>query len=654
MDNIVSISNRRYLGSKYKLLSFINDIVERECDGIKSVADIFAGTGAVALLFKKEKKHIIINDSLFSNRIIYEVFFGKQRIRYNYLKKIVAYYNQINPYEDNYFSEHFSDNFFSKTNARKIGAIREDIENMFEKKEINEREKAYLVSSLLFAADKIANTVGHFDAFMINGDLDKKLVLPNFDYKEICGNTSNSIFCEDANDLVKHIKADLIYVDPPYNSRQYSSTYHLLENLAKWEKPEVIGVARKMVNNTNKSRYSLKQAPIAFSNLINDIQSKYVLVSYNNMGKKGNSRSQAKISDQEILAILSKKGNTKVFETEHHYFSAGKTKLHDHKERLFLCEVGKFGAIGYQKRKTEGLIKSPLNYTGGKFKILKQILPYLTKSHTLIDLFGGGFNVGINADSKQIIYNDKQKEVTRLIKLFKNYDSIAILNKLDENIHKYSLSQSFEKSYSFYGCNSDDGLGQYNKTGYYELRKHYNEQKESDEKDFSLLTLVIFTFNNQIRFNSKGEFNLPVGKRDLNKAVRNNIIRFSDKLKNISVEFHSKDFEEINPSLYKDVVLYCDPPYLLGKASYNENDGWTDNDETRLLNYLSRISRAGHKFALSNFTFHMGIEHTQLTSWINENGYFVREIISNYSNANYHKSKFHLNSKEVLITNFPI
>lgn len=115
---------------------------------------------------------------------------------------------------------------------QKIGVIREDIENKFNSKEINERERAILITSLLYSMDKIANTCGHYDAYIKDGNLNKKLELllptPETNLK------NNQIFNKDANELVKEISADLVYIDPPYNSRQYCDAYHLLENVAKW------------------------------------------------------------------------------------------------------------------------------------------------------------------------------------------------------------------------------------------------------------------------------------------------------------------------------------------------------------------------------------------------------------------------------------
>ena len=262
--------------------------------------------------------------------------------------------------------------------------------------------------------DSIANTVGHYDAYRLNGDLEKELILGILDIPENSTNKNNRIFKEDANSLVERIYADIVYIDPPYNSRQYSDAYHLLENVANWNKPKVYGVAKKMDRRNIKSKYCTTSAPKQFEDLINKINAKYILVSYNNMGNRGASRSQAKISDSEIMEILSTKGKVEIYETDYSQFTTGKTKQGNHKERLFLCYVGKKNEEYENVETINGFVKCPLNYTGGKYKLLPQIIEKFPKKiGTFIDIFGGGFNVGANIEANTIIYNDKQKRSTK-------------------------------------------------------------------------------------------------------------------------------------------------------------------------------------------------------------------------------------------------
>ena len=351
------INNRRYLGNKYKLLSFITSVVNDNCEEVNSVADIFAGTGAVASAFINKK--LITNDNLYSNFISHLAWFSPQAYSQEKIKKIITRYNSTVITSDNYMSDNFAGTFFDITDCRKIGFIREDIELLFLKDKINERERALLITSLLYAADKIANTCGHYDAYRqgvaFEKHLEMSLPLPTENL-----NSENLCYNEDTNELVKHISADLVYIDPPYNSRQYCDAYHLLENIARWEKPEVKGIARKMDRTNLKSDYCTKKATLAFENLIKSINARYILLSYNNMAQKGNDRSNAKISDEDIMRILSAKGEVSVFAQDYKAFTTGKSNYDENEERLFLCIC---------KPKERTIIQSPLNYTGGKFKL---------------------------------------------------------------------------------------------------------------------------------------------------------------------------------------------------------------------------------------------------------------------------------------------
>ena len=328
------INNRRYLGNKYKLLPFITGVVNDECPDITSIADIFAGTGAVSSAFTD--KVIITNDLMYSNYICNYAWFGAEEYDPQIIIDCVVRYNALTDLEDNYMTDNFADTYFSRDDCAKIGYIREDIEVLYKKGDINTRERAILITSLLYAMDKIANTCGHYDAYRKGVEFDKSLEL----YVPMANrqnNPNNHCFNMDSNELVKNIEADLVYIDPPYNSRQYCDAYHLLENVARWEKPEVFGVARKMDRSTMKSKYCTQSATEAFEQLIGDIKAKYILLSYNNMAEKGNDRSNAKISDQDIMRILEKKGEVKVFSESYKAFTTGKSDIDDNQERLFLC-----------------------------------------------------------------------------------------------------------------------------------------------------------------------------------------------------------------------------------------------------------------------------------------------------------------------------
>lgn len=337
-ERVLEIHNRRYLGSKQKMLEFIDTVVEENTTNINIVADIFGGTGCVADLYRKKGKKIIVNDILRSNYISFLTWFDDSPVDYEKIKIRITELNRLEGKQENYVSDNFGDKYFSMSNAMKIGEIREKIHSY---EDINERERAFLLTSLLYAMDKVANTVGHYDAYRKKMDSLNPLTLrvPKYNINE-----KNSIYQMDANELVRNIKADIVYIDTPYNSRQYGDAYHLLENIMTWKKPEVVGVAKKFVNRNHiKSEYSTSKAPQAFDDLIMNINAKYILVSYNNMAQKGNGRSNAKISNEEILATLEKRGKVNTYSTNFNVFTTGKTKIEDHKEILYLCEVKKNG-----------------------------------------------------------------------------------------------------------------------------------------------------------------------------------------------------------------------------------------------------------------------------------------------------------------------
>lgn len=333
------INNRRYLGSKYKLLEFIKKVVSDNCETVKTVADIFGGTGVVANCFNEQEIKIIVNDILYSNYLSYYTWFSDEEVNWAKIKDIIEGFNELEVENspENYVSINFGDTYFSKENAKKIGFIREEIERKSES--LTFREKAVLITSLLYAMDKVANTVGHYDAYRRKLDSVKpiKLLIPDVN-DEV--NEGNQIYQMDANELVRNIKADLVYIDTPYNSRQYGDAYHLLENIAEWKKPEVRGVAKKMINRQHiKSDYCTMKAPKAFADLIEHIDSKYILVSYNNMAEKGVGRSNAKISEDDILEILKRRGTVRVFDMDYQAYTTGKTNIDNHKEILYLCIV---------------------------------------------------------------------------------------------------------------------------------------------------------------------------------------------------------------------------------------------------------------------------------------------------------------------------
>lgn len=637
------INNRRYLGNKYKLLPFITKVVEDECKNVNTIADIFAGTGAVASAFTDKK--IITNDNMYSNYICHLAWFSSESYSEEKIIELIVNYNAMVVEQDNYMSKNFANTYFSLEDCRKIGFIRQDIEDRFLEDNINTRERALLITSLLYAMDKIANTCGHYDAYRQGAEFEKHLELyvPKPDENL---NENNMCYNMDTNDLVSDIEADLVYIDPPYNSRQYCDAYHLLENVARWNKPEVFGVAKKMDRTALKSDYCTKKATNAFEKLIDSIHAKYIMLSYNNMAEKGNDRSNAKINDDDIMRILQKKGAVKVFTEKYKAFSTGKSDIKDNQERLFLCTC-------YESEKE--VIPSALNYTGGKYKLLPQILPLFPKdADKVVDLFCGGCNVGININCNKVQFNDSNKYLIGLLDTFRRLPKDKIFEWLYVTIEKYDLSLVSKKGYEYYGCESSKGLGSYNKEGYNKLRSDFNSKITQDDEYFLMLyLLIVYSFNNQLRFNKKGEFNLPVGKRDFNAKMQKKLDGFLDRIKSGDYVFTNDDFRNIKLDDYTDKsFFYADPPYLITCATYNEQDGWTEKDEYDLLSYLEQIDKKGIRFALSNVIESKGKTNEILTAWLNKHKSFRTIMLDyDYSNSNYHTKREGV-TKEVLVVNY--
>lgn len=335
LPQTISISSRRYIGSKSKLVDWIFETIEQNIEEAHSFCDIFSGTGVVASTALKKYPSVIVNDLLFSNNIIYKAFFGIGDWDEDKLQRIIGEYNNLNATAlgDNYFSLNYGDKYFELSEARKIGYIRQHIED--NKGALTEKEYCILLASLIYCMDKIANTIGHYEAYIKKTIPHRPLVMKLIDVQCFEG---IQIYREDANELAKRVECDIVYIDPPYNSRQYSRFYHVYETLVKWDKPELFGVAMKPAPE-NMSLYCSNKAAVAMKDLVTNIKAKYIVVSYNNTYNSKSSSSENKISLEELTAILQSVGDTRIFEHKHRAFNAGKTDFKDHKEFLFITTV---------------------------------------------------------------------------------------------------------------------------------------------------------------------------------------------------------------------------------------------------------------------------------------------------------------------------
>ena len=303
------------------------------------------------------------------------------------------------------------------------------------------------------------------------------------------------------------------------------------------------------------------------------------------------------------------------------------------------------------------MIQSPLNYTGGKYKLLPQILPHFPDSiDVFVDLFCGGCNVGINVNANKVIYNDVDEHLLYLYNTFKNLDKQSTFEWIHEIIDKYQLSDVSKNGYDYYGCESGKGLGDYNREHYLKLRQDFNTKITEDYYYYIMLyVIIVYAFNNQIRFNSKGEFNLPVGKRDFNKKMAEKLSAFIDVIQSQNCVFTCKDFRDFDISgLDGNDLVYVDPPYLITCATYNEQGGWNEQSEKDLLAFLDNLSANGIRFALSNVLRSKGKENRLLIDWLERNGgrYKALGLDYSYSNSNYQTKDKSSPAEEVLIVNY--
>ena len=284
-------------------------------------------------------------------------------------------------------------------------------------------------------------------------------------------------------------------------------------------------------------------------------------------------------------------------------------------------------------------LKSPLNYIGGKAKILDQILPlFPQKINNFIDLFAGGCNVGINVNANNVYLNDNLTYLIEMYKVFQKNDLDTTLNFIEKRINEFELSLT-------------------NQEGYNKIRSQYNEQKNP----IDLFVLIAYSFNHQIRFNSKHEFNNPFGRErsSFNQKMKQNLENFIIRLKEMNVQFTNMCFNDFNfDNLCNKDFVYCDPPYLITTGSYNDGKrgfkGWSDIEEKQLLTLLDDLDERNVKFALSNVLDHKGKSNDILKSWVAMNSrYRINYINFHYSNSNYQTIVRDKNaSVEVLITNY--
>lgn len=600
----------RYLGNKTRLLNFIDEVIEKYNIKGKTFADLFAGTASVGDYFKDQYK-IIGNDFMY-----YSYVFTKAKISNNDIpsfKKFSKKYNKnifnwLNdrkyiPNDDFFIYNNYTPKgkrqFFTEENAIKIDGMRMDIEELYNDGIILENEYFFILASLLESVTRVSNTSGTYEAFFKFWDsraFKKFEIEPLEMNKSLSVDVNNEAFNEDTNDLIKKISGDIAYIDTPYTITQYASAYHILETIARYDYPEIAGKTGRRQKGRRMSEYSRKKkAKDSFEDMFRKLNFKHVLISYSN---------QSLVPIDELIDLASKFAvNKKVYVETLAYREYRNLNTSQKRAGKKLHEV-----IIYFQKNTE-FIKSPLNYSGSKDTMLRPIFNELPKHvGTFVDAMGGAFNVGGNVTAlDKVVYNEYNSYIFNIIKMLMNSNRNKLIKNIEEIIAKYNLGRS-------------------KKEEYIKFRYEYNFVNKTP---LNLFILHMFSFQNLIRFNSRMEFNTPVGNASYNDTLKYRIMNFSPH--SPSLELKCGSFDEIDVSKYdKDTVFYFDPPYLITTAEYNDGKrgmkGWNIDTEKELLSYIEKIDKLGYKFMLSNVIKHRGKTNELLKKWVEKHGYTIINV----------------------------
>lgn len=600
----------RYLGNKTKLLEFIDGVIEKyNIDG-EVFADLFAGTASVGDHMKNRYK-VYANDFMY-----YSFVFSKAKLMNKDIPEFNLFKSKygLDPFtwlnskkhvpNDNYFifnnyTPVADRGFFIEENAIKIDGIRIDIEELYQEGTILDNEYFFLLGSLLESVTKVSNTSGTYEAFFKFWESRASKLFEISPLEMECYpsiDAGNFAFNEDTNFLLRHISGDIAYIDTPYTTTQYASAYHILETIARYDFPEIAGKTGRRQNGRRMSEYSRKQkAKESFEDMFRQIQFNHVLISYSN---------QSLVPIDELVKLASGfaiDGDVKVEEVPYREYK----NVNSSKKR----EGKKLHEVIIYFRKDRNQVKSPLNYSGSKDTLLSTIYKELPKHvGTFVDSMGGAFNVGANVfATEKVVYNEYNPFVFPIIKMLLEQDKRKLIQSIEDTI-------------------LDNMLENTKKEEYLEFRKKYNYIQKTP---LNLFVLHMFAFQNLIRFNSRFEFNTPVGNAGYNEGLKQRIMEFRAKAPILELQQGSFADLDIN-KFEKGSVFYFDPPYLITTAEYNDGKrglkGWDSDMEAELLSFLRRIDENGQYFMLSNVIEHQGKVNHVLKEWVDNHKYTIVEI----------------------------
>jgi len=315
-----------YIGSKLKLSNFIEESIRQTVGDMADATfcDIFAGTGIVGRRFKRAAKRVIANDIEYYSYVLNRNYIGNSR---DFDKESLL--ETLNGLEgvEGFIYQHYSlaghgeRQYFSNDNAKKIDAIRQAIESWREEGRIDEDQYFFLLASLIESADKVANTASVYGAYLksLKRSAQRPFLLESANFESLAG--EHSVYQEDANALIKRISGDILYMDPPYNQRQYGANYHMLNTIALYDAFEPRG--KTGLRDYYRSDYCKRAVVLErFEALIRDARFKYIFLSYNNEGLMRSS---------EVEKTMEKYGKYGLVTTEYQRFKADKTENRNHK-----------------------------------------------------------------------------------------------------------------------------------------------------------------------------------------------------------------------------------------------------------------------------------------------------------------------------------
>lgn len=614
----------RYIGNKTKILDHIDDLLKRKGlfkNGL-TFFDAFTGTASVAMHYK-DKFRIIANDNLYFSYVIAEAKLNSKDNMFCALGfDPFNYFNNVDCENfEGFIAKNFAPSlscrmYFSDENAQFIDFIRTKIDEWYACDKITESERYFLIASLIESVSKVANVAGVYGSYLKSWDprAVKKMIYAPIDAKPYVKNMAE-IYNEDVLSVIKKVKGDILYLDPPYTKNQYSTQYHLLETIALYDNPILKGKTGARDMAVFSSDFSKDgNAQIAFENLIANSNFRHIVLSYSSDGI---------MSKEFIERVLKRYGKKETFEfvkfNYRQYKNSKSLDKENHCEYLFYIE----------KNETP-IFESPLNFIGGKHDMVDFLRCYFPSDvNVFYDLFAGGFNVGINASCEKVIYNDINYKVRELLEYITDADMLSFYKYIKNAINKFNLKKG-------------------NKESYLKLREKYNASKLASRDCRDLFLLIMYGFQQQIRFNNNLDYNNPVGQAGFNDKVLEKLVSYSRVTKEKKVFYYSEDYERFFDCINKDDFVYIDPPYLITLGSYNDGkrgfNGWDRQEESRLLNFLEELNKKNIRFMLSNVLMHKGRENTILKNWIKDNDFKV---------INY-RGKARGNRQEIIVVNYEV